>query len=379
MTVDIPTLRENLAKGEDGHPELHNNTHRALKQLYADIETLQQRVSQLELPPLPPADPERRYALYTDDYDSIQAALLDAALRKLPTVYLNPAGIYDIDATLIIPPDVTLDGGGRGLGALNRAVLRAATALDPIIDLSNYSRIVGCRIDGAYKAVNGVLVQRNFNVIEANWFHRLVVGGAAVKAGGALYTRLIHNAVSDCAGYGLDALDIYSFDPQATYYGINHGYSEQNIWGARMGGIRMDGLLHSNTDDFEIQLDGEAAVTVGGSVSASLKMTQPYFELTAGSTEALTAISMKGSSRLDVQGGQAHGQSKDLVNSAFLRSQTAYGLNVQGVVVNRWQKCFTGTVANNAQIFVAGNAFINVGTKSDLSGLELADVSLFHV
>lgn len=318
-------------------------------------------------------------ALHADDYDSIQAALDDAALRKLPTVYLNPASTYDLSTTLSIPDGVTLDGGGRFLGAANRATLRATTALDPVVELGNYSRIVGCRLDGNGRAVTGVLVQRNFNVIDANWIQGLIAGGAAIKAGGALYTRLTQNAVSNCAGYGLDALNTYSLNPQATYYGINHGYSEENVWGARMGGIRIEGLLHSNTDDFELTLDGEAVVTVGGAVQSQVKFTQPYLELTAGSTEALTAFLVKGSARVDIQGGQAYGQSKDLASSVFLRSQTAYGLNVQGVVINRWQKGFTGTVANNAQMFVAGNTFINVGTKSDLSNLENADVSLFHV
>jgi hypothetical protein len=342
---DFSTLRTNHAAGETGHATMHNDERRALKELGR----------------------HDRYAVYADDYDSVQAALAAAATRKIPVVRLNPESTYDLSATLTIPANVTLDGGGIAMGELNRAMLRATSALDPMIELGNYSRVVGCRVNGNANAVTGVLVRANFNLIEANWIQGLVTGGAAVKAGGALYTRMVHNAVSNCAGFGLDALDSYSAAPEDTYYGINHGHSEQNVWGGRAGGIRIEGLLMSIADDFEFALDGEAVVTVGGATATQLNMLTPYFEMEKGTAETLIGFVVNGSGYLYVQGGQFYGDNS--ADSILIDSRTAYGLNVSGIFASRWGTGYAGALANGSGLFVAGNRFSTVTTPSTLSNL----------
>lgn len=324
----------------------------------------------------------RRYnaAIYADDYDSIQAALDAASARNIPVVYLNPASAYDVDSTLTIPQGVTLDGGAVS-GGSGGAELRATAALDPMITLGGwYTGVRGCTLNGNYQASVGVMIPGvHSTLLEHNYIKNFPdPAGAAVRAGGALYSTFRRNIVSNCAGYGLDALNAYSSDPEATYYGINHGLSEQNVWGAKMGGMRVEGLLTSICDDFELRLDGEAAVVVGGTVSTTLNMQTPYFELSLGNAAALIGIKQNGSSRIHINGGQIFGESIDSPGSVAILSQTGYGMTVIGMVFARWETALKGAVATAMPLLVGGNYFTNCGTISDLS-TGSADVAMFHV
>lgn len=350
-------LNETIKAGDPGHPQLHIDERREINNLIRHDE----------------------YAIYADDYDSIQAALDAASARNIPVVYLNPASAYDVDSTLTIPQGVTLDGGAVS-GGSGGAELRATAGLDPMIALDGwYAGVRGCNFNANYQAVVGILIDTvHYSLIERNWFQRFVAGGAAIKAGGALYTTLRRNIVSNCAGYGLDALNAYSSVPEATYYGINHGLSEQNVWGAKMGGMRVEGLLTSICDDFELRLDGEAAVVVGGTTSTTLNMQTPYFELSLGNAAALIGIKQYGSTRIHINGGQIFGESIDSPGSVAILSQTGYGMTVIGMVFARWETALKGAVATAMPLLVGGNYFTNCNTISDMT-ISNADVSLFHV
>lgn len=308
------------------------------------------------------------FAAFADDYDSVQAALDAASSSGRRRVYLNPVSTYDINTTLIIPTTVTLEGGG--------ATLRASGPMEYMVRLNgNRAALQGVTLNGNNQAVSGLQLDSvHFCRIEDNGF--LLFNdptGAAIRAGGALYSTITRNAIYNIAGFGLDALNAYS--SSESYYGINHGVSQQNIWGARMGGIRLEGMLTSIADDFEVSLDGKAAVEVGP-IQTWLHLYSPYFEMRRGKAEKLVAVHIKGSARASITNGQLFGDGGD--GSIAVNCNVAYGVAAQGCLFSRWDVAFGGSVAFNMPVMIGGNYFGVVNTPNALN-TNIANVSLLHV
>ncbi len=148
------------------------------------------------------------------------------------------------------------------------------------------------------------------------------------------------------------------------------------VGGGRKG-IRFEGLLSSYNDDFEMALDGTAAITVGGTLQSQLTLYAPYMEMHKGTCDTLVAIEILNSSRLAMWGGQAYGDST--AGSVFFKSTTAYGVSVQGVTINRWESAFAGMVANDAAVVIGGNQLLNIVTPNAMTNLNNAKVGMLSL
>lgn len=308
--------------------------------------------------------------ILADDYDSLQSALNAAASRNLRSVYLNAGRTYDIAATLNVPPGVTIDGDG--------ATIRATTALDAMIATAQYATVTRCRLHaGNGLAAHGIYLSK----ISERLIDNLYVGfanadGAVLQAGGALYTWLERNYVQGAAGYALDAINAYSPTPQASYYGMNVFTSIGNAWGGRKG-VRIEGFGQSRGDTWELTLDGDCAMQIGGSVQSQIAIDGGYFEMTRGLANELTALRIMGSARATIRDCQMHGQMGE--PGRAVHCNTAYGLVMTGCVVNRWATGIGGGVSDGAQVMVGGNAFYNTTTAANVNNLANARVALWSV
>jgi hypothetical protein len=307
--------------------------------------------------------------VYADDYASIQAALDDCAARKLRMVLLNASKIYDITATLTIPDSVTLDG--------DWAAIRAAATMDVMILPGNYSAVVQCRLNGGGAlAANGISLTRTGQWLINNQFSNFTdPAGAAIKAGGALYCWLERNYVLGAAGYALDARQEYSPYGNATYYGINVLTSTGNAWGGRMG-VRFEGFGQFRGDNWELKLDGNCALQIGGAISTHVVVDGCYFEMTLGKATTLTGVRIMGSARASLQGCQLNGQMG--CPGSAIDCATAYGVVMTGNTINRWAAGVGGLLANNAPVLIGGNFYVNTTTPINLKNLENAHVSLLE-
>lgn len=87
---------------------------------------------------------------------------------------------------------------------------------------------------------------------------------------------------------------------------------------------------------------------------------------TDGNAEALVAIVVKGSGRVQIEGGQAFGDQS--AGSIFLKSETAYGMSMRDANVNRFKTCLSGPVANNCIIDInKSNRFATYDTLNALT------------
>lgn len=310
-------------------------------------------------------------AVYVANYASIQAALDDAASKNIPHVILDPSTLYSISQTLTIPAGIELDGCGYTPSSQKRAEIRASAALNPMIALSNYATVRGCHLNGNSLALTALFGQNTVgNVIENNWIANCTTSG--VKFGGALLATLRRNVTAGIGGFGLDALDSYAADPPSVYYGLNLGISERNSWGGVQGGIRLEGILTSLSDDFEFgSFAGEAAVVLGGTVQSQMILIHPYFEMTAG-TASCRAILAKNSTHLSVYGAQAWGQTAD-AGGVFLETDQAYIIHVSGSRIGRFATVFKGpiTIATNVSVF--GNYYTDYSTLNGFQSLAAAE------
>lgn len=296
-----------------------------------------------------------RYVIYTDDEPSIQAALDKAARYKIPQVKLNPTVTYEISETLIIPAETELDGGGRGLTSnaptspQHRAKLLAVGALDPMIRLSHFATVRGCKIDGNMRAVGAVLAQ---DVIYTNVYDNLIccVTDYGLRYGGCVFATIKSNTFNQIGGYGLDALKAHG---TTGYYGINVGISERNEWKGARGLMRLEGILTSVSDDFETAATPEPVVTVGGAAQSQLVMYAPYFEISKSAQYTIRAIRVTADSHLTLSGGQAYGHVAD-PNAIFLEAQQAAHLDITGAIIRRFATVFSGTVRATASVHIAG-------------------------
>lgn len=322
-------------------------------------------------------------AVFVDDYNSIQAALNDAEARNLNTVLLNPAGTYPIDTPIDIPPGIMLDGGRRSFGghypfASNAgAKIIANSAMSEMITLQEYGILLGCFVHGNDIATVGVLLQKDIATVESNLFqHFADVDGAAIRAGGVVFARIAYNQIGITAGYGLDALNSYSLNPTQTYYGINHGISEFNTFGADKP-LRFEGLMASRNDDFEGVVESEAAAIIGGfDFTTQLDMYSPYFEIRAGASFPLAAVQVNLSAHLNLYGGQIFCQR--IADSTAIKSNLAQSLKIIGTRITRVDSGLAGDVANNCAVMIAGIYFSETNIKNALQNTANADISLMH-
>lgn len=308
--------------------------------------------------------------VFANEYASVQAALDAASAGGLHTVLLDAAETYDITAPLSVPTGVTLDGDG--------ALIRAATAMDTMIVMASYATITRCRIGGGNGlATNGVYLSHISERLVDNRFVNFAnADGAVIKAGGALYSWLERNYVLGAAGYALDALNIYSPTPGATYYGMNVFTAMGNAWGGRKG-VRIEGFGQSRGDTWELALDGGCALQVGANIQSHLSIDGAYFELTRGLATELIAVRIMGSARVSLNACQIYGALGE--TGMALHCNTAYGIGMTNCVVNRWQTGIGGIIANNGQVMVGGNQFLNTDTPEALSNLANAKVAMWTI
>lgn len=290
--------------------------------------------------------------IYADDYPSIQAALDDCATRKLRTVLLNASKTYLITRTLNIPAGITLDG--------DNAIIRASAAMDVMIATGDYSTLSQCRINaGGTLARNGVYMSHLERLIGNTFENFTDPDGAAIKAGGALYSWLERNYVLGAAGYALDAINAYSPDPPNTYYGMNVFTSIGNAWGGRKG-VRIEGFGQMRGDVYEGRLDGTCALQIGGTTSSHIAIDGLYFEMVLGTAAELVAIRIMSSARATIRDCQMHG--KTGTPGMAVHCNTAYGINMTGCVINRWATGVGGVIANKMPVLMGGNFYVNTPT-----------------
>lgn len=314
--------------------------------------------------------------IYADDEPDIATALLKAEQFGIPRVILNPTGMYEISETLVIPPEIELDGSGRGLtsnapiSVQNRAEIIATTSLDPMIRLSNFSSVCGCKINGDMVAIGAIYAK---DTIYNNIFDNLVcrVLDYGLKFGGCLFTSIKSNSFNQIGGYSLDALRAYG---DTGYYGINVGISERNEWKGNKGHVRFEGILTSVSDDFEgFGVDG-ALVTIGGTVQSQLVMYHPYFEIKTGAFP-IKAIRLNLDSHLSVHNAQAIGDANDPL-AVFVECDKATQLSVTDSIVKRFGTVFSGTFRPTASVHIAGNIYANYQTLNGFSNLADVDSAL---
>lgn len=308
--------------------------------------------------------------ILADDYDNLQAAFDAAISRNLRSVYLNAQRTYDITTTLNVPAGVTIDGDG--------ATIRATRAMDVMIMTAQYATVTRCRLHaGNGLAAHGIYLSKiSERLIDNQYVGFANADGAAIQAGGALYTWLERNYVQGAAGYALDALNAYSPTPQASYYGMNVFTSIGNAWGGRKG-VRIEGFGQSRGDAWELTLDGECAMQVGGSIQSQIAIDGGYFEMTRGQANELTALRIMGSARATIRDCQMHGQMGQ--PGRAVHCNTAYGIVMTGCSVNRWATGIEGLVSDGAQVMVGGNAFYNTTTAANVNNLAGAQVALWSV
>jgi hypothetical protein len=350
---DFSTLRTNHAAGETGHAAMHNDERRALKELGR----------------------HDRYAVYADDYASIQAALDAANTLKRTRVLLEPGKSYTITETITVPAGVTLDGGGSSYGGAGGAVLRAGAALDPMVRLSGRSGVRGCIFNGNNKqAAGGVFIPSVTGcVVESNLFTLFNV--YAIRMGGALYVTLRHNAANNIDGWGVDAAAAHIED-EGAYYGVNVCLSECNDWKGGIGAVRFDGIITSIRDTFEMATSGEPVVLVGTQYQSQLTMYSPYMELTQGAGP-IRAIKVAGSTRASIYGGQFFGRVED-TEAVFLDFSGGTQLVVNGCIISRFATVFDGYCTTFSHVSIHGNDYWHYQTLNGINGLATA-ASVFAV
>ncbi len=293
-------------------------------------------------------------AVYADDEPDIKTALAKAAEYKIPQVKLNPANTYEIAETLVIPPEVELDGGGRGVtsnaptSVQGRAKIVTTALLDPMISLSHFSSIRGCKVNGEMKAIGAIFAK---DVIYNNIYDNLIcrVTDYGLKFGGCLFPVIRQNTFNQIGGWGIDALQEYG---DTGYYGINAGLSERNEYKGNKGLMRIEGILTSLSDDFETSARENPIVIVGGAVQSQLVMYAPYFEISK-SSYPMKVVRVTADSHFTLSGGQAYGSILD-VDGVFLEASNAAHLDVTGTVIRRFATVFKGTVRATASIRIAG-------------------------
>lgn len=315
-----------------------------------------------------------RYVIYADDEPSIQAALDKAAQYGVPRVLLNPGGVYEISETLTIPAETELDGGGRGLTSnaptspQHRAKLLAVDALDPMIRLSHFASVRGCKIDGNMQAVGAVYAQ---DVIYTKVFDNLIcrVTDYGLRYGGCVFATIKSNTFNQIGGYGLDALKAHG---ATGYYGINVGISERNEYKGDKGLMRLEGILTSVSDDFETAARPNPIITVGGAAQSQLVMYAPYFEISKSAQHTIRAIRVTADSHLTLSGGQAYGHVAD-PNAIFLEAQQAAHLNITGTIIRRFATVFSGTVRATASVHIAGLRMTDYSVVNGFTNLASAE------
>lgn len=318
-------------------------------------------------------------AIYADDEPDLATALAKAALHKRPRVILSPGATYPISQTLTIPVEVELDGGGRGCTSLadyasrSRAQIVTDKPLDPMIQLSHFSGVRGCYINGARAAVGAIYGKDTFyNVIRDNLITRFT--GYGLKFGGALFTTIKRNGFALIDGIGLDARKEYGTQG---YYGINVGISERNEYKGAVGAMKIEGILTSITDDFEGGGRSEFAyVEVGGAVQSTLNLYAPYFELSRY-THPIKAIKVDNSSHLVIRDCKAYGQVVD-PEAVFLELFRVGTIHISGSVIERFATVFTGSVLSNSNVAIFANRYRNFATLNGITGLDIAE-SVFCV
>lgn len=316
-------------------------------------------------------------AVFADEYDSLQDAVDAAAAQKLPRVILNPTKTYTISQTLIIPPEICIDGGGRGLTSLAstsprlRARIVASGALDPMIQLSHFSSLCGCYIDGGNVAIVAIFGQdTNYNIIQDNMIARC---GTGIKFGGALFTTLRNNLLSNISGYGLDALDAYSANPENVYYGVNVCLSERNEYKGAEGLVRVEGILTSIADDFESDaVSGAAMIEIGGTVQSQAVFIAPYIEVKKGDS-SITVFRLENSTRVSIRDGQAYGDTLD-TEAVFVSCNRPATLNVSGMVIARFATVYAGEILPTlGNVSIHGNIYRDATIINALANLGNAE------
>lgn len=311
-------------------------------------------------------------AIYADDEPDIQTALNKAQQYKRSRVVFTPGKTYQISQALVVPVEVTLDGGGYGFTSLapyathNRARLLAAEQLDEMIKLSHFSGVRGCWLDGAGQATGGIFGQDTFyNAIEDNFFTRFTSYG--LKFGGCLFSTIKRNGFSLIAGYALDALRSYG---NTGYYGINVGVSELNNYQGAVGAIRLEGILTSISDDFEAICNGGPIIQVAGTVQSNLDLISPYFELKPGVGEMI-AIDVLNSGSVSVQNCRAYGSTEEQ-GAIFMRVTAPHRISVTNSIIARFATVFMGTMTSSSDVSIFGNRYENYST---LNGFDLTNAN----
>lgn len=303
--------------------------------------------------------------------ESIADALTLAANNSIPVVRLQPGATYSITDTLTIPQGVIIDGGSRAWSGTGGAIIRA-TGSTPFVmfSMAHSSGLHGVRVQGNNASVGALIQSIGISIKQCSFTSFTVSGNIAIKFGGALYCQ-----IEDCnvtsSNYAIDALDAYSPNPSGTYYGVNKLYSKNNAYNA----IRIEGIMTSLDDKFELTSNAPAVVEVGGTVQSKLTMVDPYFELYKGSTD-LVAIKVGNASRLVITGGEMFGDG-DMAErgTAILCNGSGY-ISVHGLDINRWATAFAGQV-NYAPMDVAGVWMQNVDTPSTLT-YPASDANVFN-
>lgn len=230
----------------------------------------------------------------TDDATALQTAL-DAARTIGADVYLTTGKVYAIASSINVPTGTQLVGGSGRYRPWtlesNKPGLKALSGIgsNPMLTLAegdddNTTRrshgVRGIEIDGNSQASVGILAQNSVSSeVMGNTFLGFTAGGAAIKAGGALYLYVERNMIVAGDYYSFDAQDSYK-GGVAHYYGVNVGTFSFNIAGGHRG-LRVEGTIDIVGNDFEHRTESGYSIQITSNESNYVNIRDNYWEVQA--------------------------------------------------------------------------------------------------
>lgn len=304
--------------------------------------------------------------------ESIADALTLAANNNISVVHLQPGAIYNITETLNVPQGVVIDGGSLSFAGSGGAVIRA-TGTTPFVmfSMAHSSGLRGLRVQGNNASVGALIQSIGISIKQCSFTSFTVQDNIAIKFGGALYCQ-----IEDCnitsSNYAIDALDAYAPNPAVVYYGVNKLYSRNNAYGP----VRVEGIMTSLDDKFELTSNAPAVVEIGGTVQSKLTMVDPYFELYEGDVP-LVAIKVGNASRLVITGGQMFCAPVGSSGSIAILCNGSGHLSIHGLDINRFETGFSGQVYY-APLDIAGVHMRDVTAPDALTYYPASDANVFN-
>ena len=316
-----------------------------------------------------------------DDTSSIQAAI--NAANGITVVYFPP-GTYKVTSTLQCPSNIVLTSNHDSI-LEDTTLLAAGSALGGTLlsltwpgtsNAANYVKIQGLVLNGGGGAT--VLLAMNNNVvtiIRGCVFTNYIASGVGIRGGGCLYTTIDGNMFNNSNGYAIDMQNSYSTTPGNSYYGINVGWITRNLFYSTLF-VRISGTINIENNDFEGQVDSNAAIELDGTAANHVNIKDNYFELTQGITSIPRAIIFNVEEGV-VSGNQIIGHFSAVSGTIAIDASTALSVILTGNNIRSWYygiympNSATGTVQISGNYHNAVTTFVsNYSNVASIDGAE---------